>query len=80
MKPGENIRDVILVVGQQMPWIKVESSKKVAAVQATPKSVRRRKPNSSSQEAIWLGPLSEGVPKAEINGVSHRTLLLDITC
>jgi len=36
LKPGKNVRDVILVMGQQKPWIKVKSSKKVTVVQVKP--------------------------------------------
>lgn len=37
---------------EQMPWIKVKSSKKVAAVQAKLKLARGHKSNNSIQEAM----------------------------
>ena len=36
LKPGENVRDVVMVMGQQKPWIKVKSSKKATVVQVKP--------------------------------------------
>lgn len=56
---------------QDMPWIKMESSKKITAVKAKPKSARGHKHSSSRQEVIWLWLVSEWVPKAIINGVHY---------
>lgn len=59
-----------------MPWIKVASSMKVAAVSAKTESARGCK-------SPWLPPkcnvkkmlLSEGVPKTDIDGIGHEDLL-----
>lgn len=51
----EVLRDVILIMGHQMPQIEVDSLKKVATVWAMPKSAKGCKPSNTSQNVKWCG-------------------------
>lgn len=54
LKPGENVRDVVLVMGQQKPWIKVKSSKKVTVMQIKPLYPVGTNPLASARKPHWL--------------------------
>lgn len=77
IKPGKNLKDVIITKEQQTPHIKVDSFKKMLLKESSPSQAKSVN-TDQSQKAMQLSLLSQKAPKAKVGDVSYVDLIQSI--